>query len=117
MHKNLIDDGFRADLVETAFFDGDLEIPIIEKPDKIIIPDGLVPFSNRKRDAEHKCFVCFYEHDIRFSDILTATDNYIEDLQQYPGIISPDCSLYLDMPLCLQIANVYMSRESNFPKR
>ena len=110
MHKNLIDDGFRADLVETAFFDGDLEIPIIEKPDKIIIPDGLVPFSNRKRDAERKCFVCFYEHDIRFFDILTATDEYIEDLQQYPGIISPDCSLYLDMPLCLQIANVYMSR-------
>ena len=86
MRKNLIDDGFRADLVETAFFDGKLEIPIIKKHDKIIIPNGLVPFSNRNRDAKHKCFVCFYEHDIRFFDILTATD------------------------LCLQIANVYMSR-------
>jgi len=110
MHKNLIDDGFRADLVETAFFDGILEIPIIEKPDKLIIPKGLVPFSNCKRDLEHKNFVCFYEHDIRFFDCLTATDEYIEDLRQYPGIVSPDCSLYLDMPLCLQIANVYMNR-------
>ena len=110
MRKNLIDDGFRADLVETAFFDGNLEIPIINIPNHIIIPDGLVPFSMRHRDATHKCFVCFYEHDVHFFDCLTATDQYIEDLRQYPGIISPDCSLYLDMPLCLQIANVYMSR-------
>ena len=55
MLKNLIDDGFRAELVETAFFDGIMEIPVIERPDKIIIPDGLVPFSQRKRDIEHKC--------------------------------------------------------------
>lgn len=110
MPKNLIDDGFRADLVETAFFDGNLEIPIIEKPNKIIIPNGLVPFSNRKRDTKHKCFVCFYEHDIRFHDCLLATDKYLDELSQYPGIISPDCSLYIDMPLCLQIANVYMNR-------
>ena len=110
MHKNLIDDGFRADLVETAFFDGVFEIPEIEKPDEIIIPDGLVPFSKRKADKEHKNFVCFYEHDLRFRDCLTATDKYIDELSKYPGIISPDCSLYIDMPLCLQIANVYMNR-------
>ncbi len=110
MIKNIIDDGFRPDLVETAYFDGILEIPQIEKPEKIIIPNGCVPFSKRKRDIEHKCFVCFYEHDTRFFDCLTAVDNYIDDLRQYPGIISPDCSLYIDMPLCLQIANVYMNR-------
>lgn len=108
MQKNIINDGFRADLVETANFDGIFEIPVIDKPDKIVIPNGIIPFSIRKRDFEHKRFVCFYEHDIRFSDCLTATDNYIEDLRQYPGIVSPDCSLYIDMPLCLQIANVYI---------
>ena len=110
MLKNLIDDGFRADLVETAFFDGIMEIPTIEKPDKLIIPEGLVPFSCRNRDTDRRFFVCFYEYDIRFSDCLTAADDYIEDLSQYPGVISPDCSLYIDMPLCLQIANVYMNR-------
>ena len=110
MRKNLIDDGFRADLVETASFEGIFEIPKIEKPKKIIIPDGIVPFSKRKADKEHKNFVCFYEHDLRFRDCLTATDNYLDELSKYPGIISPDCSLYIDMPLCLQITNVYMNR-------
>ena len=64
--------------METAFFDGVFEIPEIEKPDEIIIPDGLVPFSKRKADKEHKNFVCFYEHDLRFRDCLTATDKYID---------------------------------------
>lgn len=43
MRKNIIDDGFRSDLVETALFDGCFEIPSISKPDKIIIPKGIVP--------------------------------------------------------------------------
>lgn len=108
--KNLIDDGFSAYLVEAAFFDGVLEIPRVEKPEKIIIPTGIVPFTCRDKSKNHQDFVCFYEHDIKFADILTATGQYIEDLKRFPGVISPDCSLYLDMPLCLQIANIYMSR-------
>ena len=70
----------------------------------------MVPFSKRKADKEHKNFVCFYEHDLMFRDCLTATDKYLDELSKFPGIISPDCSLYIDMPLCLQIVNVYMNR-------
>lgn len=108
--QNLIDDGFRADLVKTAFFDGILEIPVIERPTRIIIPEGMIPFSLRRKDKERKRFICFYEHDKRFSNILMAADEFTEELKQFPGIISPDCSLYWDMPLCLQIANIYMNR-------
>ena len=106
----IIDDGFRADLVEMAEFDGIFEIPAINKPEKLIIPKGMVPFSLRNSDKNKEFFVCFYEHDIKFRDCLLATDNYLDELQEFPGVISPDCSLYLDMPLCLQIANVYMNR-------
>ena len=42
-----IDDGCDAWLVEGARFDGVLEIPVIKRPDKIMIPSGLVPFSKR----------------------------------------------------------------------
>ena len=33
--KHIIDDGFNSELVSSAFFDGHLEIPIIEKPKEI----------------------------------------------------------------------------------
>lgn len=108
--KNIIDDGFRADLVESAVFAGDLEIPTIRKPDRFLIPNGLIPFSARRRSKNNQEFVMFYEHDIRFAKVLTSTDEYLEELKMFPGVISPDCSLYRDMPLCLQIANTYMNR-------
>ena len=46
-NKNLVDEGFRISLVEKSFFDGDLEIPHISKPEKFKIPSGIVPFSCR----------------------------------------------------------------------
>lgn len=109
-NRNIVDDGFRADLVRGADFCGIFEIPAIRRPDPIIIPTGTIPFSLRHRTKDHSEFVVFYEHDIRFADILLATDKYLEELRQFPGVISPDCSLYRDMPLVLQIANTYMNR-------
>ena len=106
----IIDDGFRADLVTEAIFDGIMEIPTILKPSEFIIPKGMVPFSCRHRSAAPGEFIVFYEHDLRFTDILTATDHYIDEFRAFTGIVSPDCSLYRDMPLCLQIANIYMNR-------
>lgn len=110
MHSFIIDDGFRADLVTKAVFDGILEIPTINKPDKYIIPTGLVPFSCRHRCKDSEAFIMFYEHDIRFTEVLTVTDQFLDEFKAFAGIISPDCSLYRDMPLCLQIANIYMNR-------
>ncbi len=109
--KNIIDDGFNAKLVKTAIFDGLLEIPVIHNNAEIIIPQGMVPFSERNKSKDKKEFVCFYEHDIKFRNILTATKEQIEDLKRFPGVISPDCSLYRDMPLVLQMMNVYLNRQ------
>ena len=108
--KAIIDDGFNAELVETAFFDGILEIPRLERPEKIIIPTGMVPFSARNRSKDNSEHVVFYEHDIEFADVLRNPDKYINDLNRFPGVVTLDCSLYIDMPLTAQIANVYRSR-------
>lgn len=108
--KNLVDEGFRVSLVEKAFFDGKFEIPRIDPPSEIKIPQGLVPFSLRDRSENYQDFVCFYENDVNFREILTNTEEYVEELRQFPGIISPDCSLYIDAPLCVQIADIYLNR-------
>lgn len=113
MHKKkqtVIDDGFRADLVRSAEFKGIFEIPYINPPKKIILPNDTIPFSLMDRTKDYSEFVVFYEHDIKFADIIMATDEYLDDLKNFPGVVSPDCSLYRDMPLVLQIANTYMNR-------
>lgn len=109
--ESIIDDGFNANLVKNAFFDGLLEIPIIKKEERLVIPKALVPFSKRKKTNEHSEFICFYEHDMKFRDILTATEKQVDFLRDFSGVISPDCSLYYDMPLVLQMVNTYLNRQ------
>ncbi len=108
--KNLFDDGFHAELVEGAVFDGILNIPTLKPPEDIRIPKTMIPFSKRKQSKNHDEFVCFYEYDIKFRDILTSAEEFLPDLKTFQGVITPDCSLYRDMPLVLQLANIYMNR-------
>lgn len=110
MTKNMVDDGFHSELVAKAFFEGILEIPCIEKPKEIIVPSAIIPFSQIGRSKNKLEAVHFYEHDKRFSDILTCTKKLLPLLKEFSAVISPDCSVYRDMPLCLQIANTYMNR-------
>ena len=105
-----LSDGCNPELVKGASFEGFLEIPIIKKPEILIAPDGLVPFSKMEK-ADPKAFaVCEYENDNEFKDILVNPKDYIKVLRKYQGFISPDCSVYRDMPLSLQITNIYRSR-------
>lgn len=108
--QKTINDGFRADWVENAQFSGIMEIPIIRKQNIIEIPKHLVPFSVRNRVDGNGEILCFYEYDDNFSNFITNPDEFIGDLEKFNGIISPDCSLFIDMPLCLQIADVYFNR-------
>ncbi len=110
MLKNSFDEGFNLELVETAFFDGILEIPKIEPPKKIFIPPNMIPFSKRNRTKDFSECVVFYEHDINFADIVRKPEDFVEDLLRFSAVVTPDNSLYRDAPLIVQIANVYRNR-------
>ena len=109
-NKIIIDDGFNSEFVETAIFDGILEVPCLEKPRNIIIPEAIIPFSKRNQSANHQAFLAFYEYDVCFSDILRNPEKYASEIQTFAGMVTLDCSLYIDSPLLVQMANVYRSR-------
>ena len=107
---NLIDDGYHPELVQQAYFAGRLEIPALEAPSKILIPKSLTPFSKRKYAESYDTAICEYEHDIQFADLVYNPGSLSKELRAYAAFITPDCSLYRDMPLCLQISNTYLNR-------
>ena len=99
-----------SQMINGAKLEGILELPVIEKPSRVIIPDSLVPFSERgKVDVSDKT-VCFYEMDKNFSEILTNPAQYVEELRKYKAVISPDFSVYRDDPLFMQIEALSRSR-------
>ena len=113
--NNLFYDGFNSKLIETAFFEGFLEIPILEAPKEIVIPSVAVPFSKRDKISNpSEEMLVFYEQDPEFRDFVSIPQNYIDELKDIQIISTPDCSLYRDMPLWEQIANIGVSRSVGY---
>lgn len=111
INKAIIDDGMCPELVKGACFDGFTGIPTIKKPDKIIIPSRIVPFSIalRKKDIEKTEAIGFYEMDGKFADVLNNPFAYDEYFKE-KIIISTDCSLYRDAPYSVAVSNTYRNR-------
>lgn len=110
IRKSILDDGCNPELVAGARFDGIFEIPVIEKPSKLIVPSMIVPFTERNRIIDTNALIGFNEMDTRFSQVLIEPEAFVEDFRRFCGILSPDCSLYRDAPLAVQITNVYRNR-------
>lgn len=101
-------DVFHAFLVENAEFTTDLEIPCMHHENRI--PTKLIPFSKAIGSTDYQCWVHFYEDDASFERLWNNPHRYLPILKKYAGVISPDFSLYRDMPLVMQQWNVYRGR-------
>lgn len=111
MSKSIIDDGFRHELVEGARFEGPYDIPVIEPlPGGVPLPLALVPFDKRYQTKNRRQWVHCYLFDFRFRQIITDTEKHLESIRPFDGFISPDPSLYRDVPIATQIANTYLNR-------
>ena len=75
-HKAIIDDGFQPELVKNARFEGIFEIPVIEKPKRIFIPNGITPFSHRNETPTDNEAIGFFEMDLLFADVLRNPQAY-----------------------------------------
>lgn len=101
-------DVFRAFLVQNASYDGDLEIPCIDPQNKI--PKNVIAFSKAINSNDYTSWIHFYEDDAAFERLWNNPRKYLPILKRFEGVISPDFSLYRDMPLVMQQWNIYRSR-------
>ena len=101
-------DIFNAFLVAGATFVRPFEIPAI-KISKLI-PNKLISFSRALRATDYNQWVHFFEYDYLFERLWKNPSKYLELLKRFNGVILPDFSLYRDMPLAMQIWNIYRSR-------
>lgn len=106
--RNGCKDVFRLKLIESAKFEGKLEIPTLEIENSI--PRRLTRFSECLRSKDFDSWIHFYEDDVKFERIWNRPDRYLDVLRKFSGVITPDFSLYRDMPLVMQYWNIYRSR-------
>lgn len=89
---------------------GKYQMPIIEK--QIIETPKQPPIgfnymlSTEGRERGIHCFL----DDYQIERLWNSPEVYAEKLIEFPYLLSPDYSLYLDMPIAMQIWNTYRSR-------
>lgn len=105
-----MDDGFNSEFVETAIFDGIFEMPIIEPPQSIVIPDRLIPLDKLNYSDNHSEMIVPYVFDSSFGDVIRNPWKYVDVFKEFPAMTTLDNSVYIDSPLTVQIANVYRNR-------
>ena len=74
-------------------------------------PSRLVGFNYAKTYTDKSVGIHFFIDDYQFERVWNYPDKYIDMLMKYDCILSPDFSLYSDMPMPMKIWNVYRSRQ------
>jgi len=105
-------DVFNAFLVKFACFAGFFEFPVIKSTYEI--PNRLISFSKCIASKNYDAWVHFYEDDYLFERLWRNPQRYLDILKRYNGVILPDFSVYRDMPLIMQLWNIYRSRAIGF---
>lgn len=74
------------------------------------VPNGMVTFmvADSKEHGDEFCH--FFIDDYRFERLWCAPEKYLQVLRRYAGVIGPDYSTYTDMPIPMQMWNVYRTR-------
>ena len=85
------------------------QMPIIKNDN--YIPKELIGFNYAKTSKEKNVGIHFYLDDYQFERVWNKPADYIDILKQYDCILSPDFSLYMDMPMPMKIWNIYRSRQ------
>lgn len=87
---------------------GEWQMPLIKK--ETHIPAGLIGFNYLLSSKEYTKGIHFYIDDYQFERIWNQPQEYLGKLAQFDCALTPDFSLYMDMPRAMKLWNIYRSR-------
>lgn len=114
------DEGYYGDERENTFnaynlhdydssrVDGFYQMPYLKRCD--YIPKKLVGFNYVLNKGDKESAVHFYLDDYQFERIWNRPHFYIDKIKEFKASLTPDFSLYADMPMAMKVWNVYRSR-------
>ena len=101
---------YNLDIVEHENLTNDFwQMPTIKNDG--YIPDDLIGFNYAKTSENKNVGIHFFIDDYQFERLWNAPEKYLDVLSEYECILTPDFSLYMDMPMPMKIWNIYRSRQ------
>lgn len=101
---------YNLDIIDHRNLTNDFwQMPIIRNNN--FIPTDMIGFNYAKSNDRKDVGIHFYIDDYQFERIWNDPEKYVDILMEYDCILSPDFSLYMDMPMAMKIWNIYRSRQ------
>lgn len=91
---------------------GKYDIPIIKKQEIDIDKINFLSYVNTKKDDDinKDKTIHFFTYDWKFEKVYENIEEETEKLSQYYCVLSPDFSIFTNMPIALQIESVFKNR-------
>lgn len=102
------DEAYNLPYVDLSRCEGKYQMPIIER--ETHIPDSLIGFNYALSSKDKSAGIHWYIDDYQMERVWVSPEKYIEILKAYDCVLTPDFSLYMDMPYSMKIWNVFRSR-------
>lgn len=102
------DEAYNLTYVDIGRTEGYYQMPIIKSESHI--PQGLMGFNYALTSQDKSKGIHFYVDDYQFERIWNDPHKYIDVLREYDCVLTPDFSLYMDMPMSMKIWNTFRSR-------
>ena len=99
---------YNLDLYDPFETDGPFEMPVIKKT--LHIPKELIGFNEAISSKNYQSGIHMFIDDYQFERIWNTPERYVNVLKQYDCVLTPDFSLYMDMPRAMKVWNIYRSR-------
>ena len=102
------DGHYNLAVVNREHTSGKLDMPTLEPTD--FAPTGLLPFNYAKTATDTDKTLHFFVDDYQFERLWSKPERYLPLIQGFEAALTPDFSLYMDMPLPMQQWNEYRRR-------
>lgn len=88
--------------------EGRFEMPMLEPCD--FVPDHMIGFKYCNQSKDYGATIHFYLDDYQFERLWNRPRDYINLISKFNGTLTPNFSIYYDMPEAIKIWNTYRSR-------
>lgn len=86
------------------------KLPLIKKQEISLEDVSLIGYDKINQSNDYKSTVHFFLDDYRFESIYNNPEKKIETLKKFNAVLSPDFSMFVEMPIALQLFSTFKNR-------
>ena len=89
---------------------GMFKLPLVKKQEISLEDVKLIGYDKINQSNNYDKIVHFFLDDYRFESIYNNPENKVETLKKYKAVLTPDFSMFVEMPIALQLFSTFKNR-------